>query len=107
MTIAIFVVVTFLSLFFMFQLNGGSIQRILPFVMIQLIVGGLAYLGVFVRLPLLLPVCILVATILLFLWNRKVVEKENLKLCFTAVHVLRIPVEIGLLYLYMENTCLE
>lgn len=102
--IAVFFIITsFLSLLLFYFGTGRNKRLLFVFAAWQLAVGGLAALNVFQEKPNLFPFAILGTVILTFLMLKRINrQKINAKMLL-AVHTLRIPVELILYQLYLQN----
>lgn len=103
MTSTIFIIISLLSLL-LFYLGTGRDKRLLfVFIAWQLAVGSLAVLKIFQEKPNLFSFAILGTAILTFLILKRIDEqKVNTRILLT-VHTLRIPVELILYQLYLQN----
>ena len=92
-----------MSLFLIYFGIGRDKRLLLLFVSWQIIVGLLAVLKVFEKNPNLFPLLIL-GTITLVIISLKRIDKQKLnpKILLT-IHILRIPVELILFQLYLQN----
>ncbi len=98
-----FIIITLLSLIFLYLATGRNKKILLLFTTWQLVSGGLALAGVFERIPYLLPFAIVV-TVMLTIFCLQKIDRQKLDLKFLlAIHVVRIPVELTLYQLYLQK----
>ncbi|MBX2921942.1 MAG: hypothetical protein KF746_07105 [Chitinophagaceae bacterium] len=103
MTAFVFIIITLLSLLFLYWGTGKDKRLVFIFTIWQLLTGSFAFAEIFKKKPNLFPVAIL-GTVLLVLVNLKIIDRKKLNVKFLlAIHVLRIPVELILYQLYLQN----
>lgn len=103
MTQTIFITISILSLLLFYFGTGRDQMLLILFISWQLIVGALALLKVFEDHPTLFPVLILATVVLVFVSIKRVnLQKLNAK-ALLAIHVLRIPVELILYQLFLQE----
>lgn len=99
----LFIITTFsclLLFYFGANCNKGSIS---VFVLWQFIVGTLAFLKVFEEKPALFPLTILGTIVLTFLILRRTDRQKINARMLLAIHILRMPIELILYQLYLQN----
>lgn len=99
----LFLIISLLSLLFLYHGTGRNKRLLLYFIVWQIIVGILAYLRVFMDSPILFPFVILATFLFLIYGIRAVTIKHITTNYLLANHVLRIPVELILYQLYLEG----
>lgn len=98
-----FVVISLLSLSGLYFGAGRDLRLLLIFVIWQLIAGTLAYLKVFEKTPLFFPF-LMAGTIAVTIFSLKRIGKQKLNPnILLSIHVLRIPVELILFQLFLQN----
>ncbi|RZL68009.1 MAG: hypothetical protein EOO93_04320 [Pedobacter sp.] len=103
MTQIAFLIISLLSLLLLYFGAGRDKRLLLLFIIWQLIVGTLAFLKVFEKQPNLLPILILVTIIFTFISLKRIDrQKLNSKLLL-SIHILRIPVELVLYQLFLQQ----
>lgn len=103
MTPTFFTIISLLSLLLFYFGTGRDKRLLFFFTAWQLAVGSLAVLKVFKEKPNLFPLVLLGTVILTFLTVKRIdKQKINAKILL-AVHILRIPVELTLYQLYLQN----
>ncbi|WP_282074185.1 hypothetical protein [Maribacter aquivivus] len=100
---AIFLLITFLTLFLFYTGTGKNIRIVLIFIAWQILIGILSYFEVFKEKPLLFPLAIIATTLLSFLSFKMVsIEKLNTNYLL-GIHIIRIPVELCLYQLFLKD----
>ncbi|WP_084134989.1 hypothetical protein [Maribacter aquivivus] len=100
---AIFLLITFLTLFLFYTGTGKNIRIVLIFIAWQILIGILSYFEVFNEKPLLFPLAIIATTLLSFLSFKMVsIEKLNTNYLL-GIHIIRIPVELCLYQLFLKD----
>ncbi len=100
---AIFLLITFLTLFLFYTGTGKNIRIVLIFIAWQILIGILSYFEVFKEKPLLFPLAIIATTLLSFLSFKMVsIEKLNTNYLL-GIHIIRIPVELCLYQLFLKG----
>lgn len=103
MTQITFLIISLLSLLLLYFGIGRDKRLLLFFVSWQILVGTFAILKVFEKHPKLFPLLI-VGTIALTFILLKRIDRQNLNpKILLAIHILRIPVELILFQLYLQN----
>lgn len=98
-----FVLISLLSLSGLYFGAGRDKRLLLIFVIWQLFAGTLAYLKVFEKTPLFFPL-LMAGTIAVTIFSLKRIGKQNLNPnILLSIHVLRIPVELILFQLFLQN----
>lgn len=99
----IFIIISFLFLLLFYFGTGRNKRLLFVFVTWQLAVVSLAILKVFEEKPNLFPLAILGTVAFTFLILKQIdKQKVNVKILL-AVHILRIPVELILYQLFLQN----
>lgn len=103
MTEVVFLVISLLSLLLFYFGTGKDKMLLLVFVVWQFIVGVFASLKVFENKPNLFPLVIL-GTVLLTFFTLKRIDKQKLNTkILLPIHILRMPVELVLFQLYLQD----
>lgn len=103
MTQTSFLIISLLSLLLFYYGTGKNKGLLLFFAIWQLVVGRLASLNVFETKPNLFPLVIL-GTVLLTFFTLKRIDKQKLNTkILLSIHVLRIPVELVLFQLFLQD----
>ncbi len=103
MTFLLFTVISLLSLLLFYFGTGRNKRLLFLFTAWQSVVGLAAFLSVFQANPMLFPLAIL-GTIPLVFGILKQVDRHQIdEKVVLAIHVLRIPVELILFQLYLQN----
>ena len=103
MTPTVFLIISLLSFILLYFGTGRDKMLLLVFGIWQLIVGTFAIFNTFENKPNLFPLVIL-ATILLTFLSLKRISKQKLNSnILLSVHVLRIPVELVLFQLFLQD----
>lgn len=103
MTAALFFIISLLSLL-LFYLGTGRDKRLLfGLVIWQVIVGILAVVKVFEVKPNLFPFAILGTVLLTFLTLKRIDKQKLNPNILLSIHILRIPVELILFQLFLQN----
>ncbi|MBK9933062.1 MAG: hypothetical protein IPP61_12970 [Cytophagaceae bacterium] len=98
-----FILISLLSLSGLYFGAGRDLRLLLFFVIWQLFAGTLAYLKVFEKTPLLFPL-LMAGTIAVTIFSLKRIGKQKLNPnILLSIHVLRIPVELILFQLFLQN----
>jgi hypothetical protein len=103
MTQIVFIIISLLSLLFLYLATNSHKMPLLLFISWQFIVGMLALLKVFEKHPNLFPFLI-VGTVVITLILLKRIDKQKLvPNLLLSIHILRIPVELVLYQLFLQN----
>lgn len=98
-----FILISLLSLSGLYFGAGRDQRLLLIFVIWQLFAGTLAYLKVFEKTPLFFPL-LMAGTIAVTIFSLKRIGKQKLNPnILLSIHVLRIPVELILFQLFLQN----
>lgn len=98
-----FLIISLLCLLLFYLGTGRNKRLLIAFIVWQLIVGSLSFLKVFEAKPNLFPFAIFGTTVLTFL-SLKRIDKLNLNSnILLSIHVLRIPVELVLFQLFLQE----
>lgn len=97
-------IITALSCVVLLYFGTGKNKRLLYiFLPWQVFTGTIAFFNVFEKKPVLFPLA-MTGTLILTILMLKQTNKYRLNIpCLLAIHVLRIPVELGLYKLYLQN----
>lgn len=99
----IFLLITFLSLLLIYYGTGKNKRSILLFTVWQLLIGILASYQMFKENPKLFPLVIF-GTVLLTIFGLNRIDTAKLKPnILLGIHILRIPVELVLYQLYLQE----
>ena len=103
MTTYLFILITFLSILLFWLGTGKDNRFLLVFPAWLILTGSLSIAGVFERNPLIFPLTML-GTVGLTIYQVKQSKRRVLHPgILIAVHVLRVPVELGLYQLYLQK----
>jgi hypothetical protein len=103
MTPIAFLIVTLLSLLLLYLATGRNKKLLLVFIIWQVIVGILSFLKVFENQPNLFPILI-IGTFVLTFFSLKLIDKQKLNVkILLGIHILRIPVELILFQLFLQQ----
>ncbi|MDF4202543.1 hypothetical protein PXD56_06245 [Maribacter sp. SA7] len=98
-----FILLTFITLFLFYRATGKNMHVVKLFFLWQIVIGFLAFLGVFKNKPMLFPLAIL-ATILLTIYCLKKISIDKLNTNYLlGIHIIRIPVELCLYQLFLAG----
>lgn len=103
MTQIVFIVISILSLLLLYLGTGRDKRLLLLFVGWQIVVGIFAVVKVFAEKPSLFPLAILGTVLLTFLVLKQIHKYKLNPNILLSIHVLRIPVELILFQLYLQN----
>lgn len=98
-----FLIICLLSLLFLYLGTGRDKRLLLLFISWQIIIGTLAFLKVFENNPNLFPLLISGTVALIFASLERIDKQKLNSKILLAVHTLRIPVELILFQLYLQN----
>lgn len=99
---AIFILVAILSLLLLYYGTGRKKRLILLFTVWQSSIGFLAFYQVFKDKPSLFPLA-LFGTVLLTIFGLKELMQQTKSNYLLGIHILRIPVELILYQLYLQE----
>lgn len=100
---SIFLLISLLSLFFLFYGTGKNKRLVILFLCWQLIIGILAFNQVFLNNPILFPIVIL-GTIVLTVYALYIIDTKKINSNYLlSNHILRIPVELVLYQLFLQQ----
>ncbi|MEP2240003.1 MAG: hypothetical protein ABJI22_16660 [Maribacter sp.] len=100
---ATFILLTFITLFLFYRATGKNMQVVMLFFLWQIVIGFLAFIGVFKNKPMLFPLAIL-ATILLTIYSLRKITIDKLNTNhLLGIHIIRIPVELCLYQLFLAG----
>ncbi len=98
-----FIVVSISSLALFYFATGRNKKLLFIFTAWQIIPGALSLAGIFTKKPLLFPAAIIV-TVFITVYCLKKINRQQLSVrLLLSIHVLRIPVELTLYQLYLQN----
>lgn len=100
---AIFLLITFLTLFLFYTGTGKNIRVVVIFIAWQIVIGILSYFEVFKEKPLLFPLAIIASTLLSILVFKIISIKELNTRYLIGIHIVRIPVELCLYQLFIKG----
>jgi hypothetical protein len=103
MTPFLFIIITVLSILLFWLGTGKDNRFLLVFPAWLLLSGSLAFAGVFERHPLLFPLTMLGTVGLTIYQVKRSMHRVLHPGILVAVHVLRVPVELGLYQLYLQK----
>lgn len=99
----LFLLLSLLALVF-FYFGTGNNKRLISILIIwQAIVGLFAFINVFINKPILFPLVILGSIIVSIICYNGVEIKKIKPVFLYGIHALRLPVEIGLYFLYSQG----
>ena len=99
----LFILISLLSILFLYYGTGKNNRLILIFVSWQLLIGVLAYFQVLKATPNLFPLVIL-GSVFLMVLGLKIIDAKKVNQNFLlAIHILRIPVELSLYQLFLQG----
>ncbi|TDT47611.1 hypothetical protein CLV90_1690 [Maribacter spongiicola] len=100
---AIFLLITLLTLFLLYEGTGKNIRVVIIFFIWQIVTGFLAFYEVFKEKLLLFPLAIIATTLLSFLSFKMVSIKKLNTNYLLGIHIIRIPVELCLYQLFIKG----
>lgn len=103
MTALFFIITAFLCLLLLYLGTGRNKRTVSAFVLWQLIVGMLAVLKIFEETPNVFPFALLGTVALTFLLLKRIDRQKINSNILLSIYILRIPVELILYQLYLQN----
>lgn len=99
----LFIMISLVCLLLFYLCTGRSSKHLLVFTAWQCVIGVLALMKVFEQQPALFPFAILGTVVVTFLILKRLDQQQLNSKMLLSVHVLRIPVELILFQLFLQN----